>query len=286
MYLYLLPALAIYGLFFVRPLGQLVRLSLYNWDGVGKRSYIGLANYRALLGGGDPIFWHAFLHNLAWMASGVIVPTLVGLAFAILITRGPLHGRTVYRTLLFLPQILSSVVVAIVWDWIYSPSNGALDQLLATLGMGSLQRVWLGNSTLVLPALFVVWAWVAYGFSMVVFAAALQTVDEDYFNAAKVDGASRLNQFRHVLVPAIRRPMTVVMLINAISAFQIFDLVFIMTNGGPFNSSQVLTLYMYNNAFAYQRVGYAAAVAVMLGIIVILVSATFLRARTVIGGRG
>ena len=278
-YVYLLPALGIYALFFIRPLAELVRISFLHWDGVGKASSAGLANYRTLLGGGDPIFWQAFLRNAEWMLGGIVVPTLIGLGFAVLITRGPLHGRTIFRTLLFLPQVLSSVLVAIVWGWIYNPNSGALNDFLGNMGLGALQRAWLGDSALVLPALFVVWAWVAYGFSMVVLAAALQNIDEDLFNAAKVDGASAISQFRHVLVPSIRRPLTVVMLINAISAFQVFDLVFIMTNGGPFNSSQVLTLYMYNNAFVFQKVGYASAVAVMLGLIVIAVSVFFLRLR-------
>ncbi len=278
-YVYLLPALALYALFFLRPFAELVRFSFLDWDGVGKASSAGLSNYRTLLGGDDPIFWQAFRHNIVWMAAGVVVPTLVGLGFAIAITRGPLHGRTVFRTLLFLPQVLSSVVVAIVWGWIYNPNGGALNELLGHIGLSTFERPWLGDSTLVLGALFAVWAWVAYGFSMVVFIAALQNIDEDLFSAAKVDGSSLLNQFRHVLIPSIRRPLTVVMLINAISAFQVFDLVFIMTNGGPFNSSQVLTLYMYDNAFLFSKVGYASAVAVVLGVVIVAVSLIFLRIR-------
>ncbi len=201
-YVYLLPALAIYAIFFLRPFAELVRLSFLDWDGVGKASYVGLSNYRALLGGDDPIFWQAFRHNVVWMVAGIVVPTFVGLGFAIVITRGSLHGRTAFRTLLFLPQVLSSVVVAIVWGWIYNPNNGALNELLGHIGMSSLQRPWLGDSALVLPALFIVWAWVAYGFSMVAFIAALQNIDEDLFSAAKMDGLSKRGQQSQSIEPS------------------------------------------------------------------------------------
>jgi ABC-type sugar transport system permease subunit len=271
-YLYLLPALAVYGLFFLRPVAELVRLSTVDWDGISPKEFVGVANYRELLNDGE--FWQAFRHNVAWMLAGVVVPTLVGLAAAIVLVRGAIHGRTAFRAVLFLPQILSSVVVAVVWGWMYNPNYGVLNAGLERVGLEA--RDWLGTPSLVLPALFVVWAWVTFGFSMVVLGAALQTVDESYFDAAKVDGAGRLQQLRFVLLPAIRRPLAVVVLINAIAAFQVFDLVFIMTNGGPFGSSNVLQLYMYYNGFQFNRVGYGSAVAVFLGSVILLFSLLFL----------
>lgn len=272
-YLYLLPAVAVYAVFFLRPLVELVRLSLYAWDGVEPKRFVGAANYRELVGDGG--FWEALEHNAVWMAAGVVVPTVIGLVAAIVLVRANIHGRGLFRALLFLPQVLSSVVVAIVWGWLYNPSSGALNKGLHGLGLAG--HDWLGSPTLVLGSLFAVWAWATYGFGMVVLGAAIQTIDESYFDAAKVDRAGRLQQLRFVLLPAIRRPLTVVVLINAITAFQVFDLVFIMTNGGPFGSSNVLELYMYNNAFQYNRVGYGSTVAVTLGVVILAFSLLFLR---------
>jgi ABC-type sugar transport system permease subunit len=170
-------------------------------------------------------------------------------------------------------------VVAIVWQWIYSPSSGALDAILRGVGLGRFQEAWLGSTTWALPAIFVAWAWTAYGLSMVIFIAALQSVDEEYFEAAKIDGASRLQQLRHVLLPFVRRPMTVVILVNAIGALQVFDLVFITTNGGPANATLVLSVYVYQNVFQILNVGYGSANAVALALAVVLASVIFLRLR-------
>jgi ABC-type sugar transport system permease subunit len=271
-YLYLLPAVAVYAVFFLRPLVELVRLSLFSWDGVSPKTFVGTANYRELAG--DAEFWQALKHNAIWMAAGVVIPTIIGLVVAVVLVRGSIHGRGLFRALLFLPQVLSSVVVAIVWGWLYNPSSGALNKGLHAVGLSG--QDWLGSPNLVLGALFAVWAWATYGFGMVVLGAAIQTIDESYFDAAKVDRAGKLQQLRFVLLPAIRRPLTVVVLINAITAFQVFDLVFIMTSGGPFGSSNVLELYMYNNAFQYNRVGYGASVAVTLGVVILAFSLLFL----------
>ncbi|MFZ0544472.1 MAG: sugar ABC transporter permease [Candidatus Promineifilaceae bacterium] len=278
-YVYVLPALIIYGVFFLYPAFRLILLSLQKWDGLKEPTFVGLGNYDALLH--DPVFWKAFLNNSAWMLAAVIIPVFFGLMLAILLSRSPLHGRTLFRTIYFLPQVISSVVVAIIWNWIYNPSYGALNELLGFLGLESLQKGWLGDSGLALPAVFIAWSWVHYGFTMVIFIAALQSIDEVYFDAAKVDGANRWQQFRHVLVPFISAPLSTVVLVTAISSFQVFDLVFIMTSGGPANATMVLPVFMLDNAFKFNKVGYGASIAVTLGLFIIVMSILFLRARGV-----
>jgi raffinose/stachyose/melibiose transport system permease protein len=276
-YLYLLPAFAIYGGFFLLPLYRIVEYSFLKWDGYSQKKWVGFANYERLAH--DPLFWRAFRHNVVWMGAGITIPTIVGLALAILLVRQPMHGRTYYRAVFFLPQVLASIVVAIIWQWIYSPYSGALDAMLRGVGLGRFQEAWLGSTTWALPAIFVAWAWTAYGLSMVIFIAALQSVDEEYFEAAKIDGASRLQQLRHVLLPFVRRPMTVVILVNAIGALQVFDLVFITTNGGPANATLVLSVYVYQNVFQILDVGYGSANAVALGLAIVLATMLFLRFR-------
>lgn len=280
-YLYLLPAFAIYLGFFCWPLIRLFQYSLEDWDGTSKPRFVGLSNYRELAR--DPLFWQAFRHNFVWMFAAIVIPTLAGLALATILVRSPLYGRSWFRAIFFMPQVLASVVVAITWQWIYSPDFGALDAVLRDVGLASVQQGWLGETKWALPAVFLTWAWTAYGFSMVIFIAALQGIDEEYFEAASVDGAHRWAQFRHVLLPFIRRPMTVIVLMNAIAAFQVFDIVFVMTSGGPANATLVLSLYVYQMAFQALQVGYGSAVAVVLGVLIVASSVVFLRMRGVIG---
>lgn len=278
-YAYVAPAFFIYALFFLYPALRLIQLSIQEWDGLNDPVYVGLSNYERLLN--DPVFWKAFWHNVSWMLAAVIVPVFFGLFLAILLVRSPLHGRVIFRTIYFMPQVISSVVVAIIWNWIYNPSFGALNELLGYLGLSSLQRGWLGDPTLALPAVFIAWSWVHYGFTMVIFIAALQGIDEVYFDAARVDGADRWQQFRHVMLPFIRAPLSTVVLVTAISSFQVFDLVFIMTSGGPANATMVLPVFMLDNAFKFRNVGYGATIAVALGLFIVVMSILFLRARGV-----
>ncbi len=277
-YSFLLPGLLLYAIFFLWPLAQLLQLSFLNWKGIGVKEFVGLQNYLKLISG-DSLFWLSVEHNLAWLLAGIIVPVVAGLFLALLLVRSNPFGRLVFRTIFFLPQVLSSVVVAIIWRWMYNPNFGAVNSILRSIGLSKLAHVWLGEKALALPALFVAWSWIHYGFCMVVFIAALQSIDDTYYDAAKVDGAGALQQLWYITLPFIREALATVVLITAIAAFQIFDLVFIITKGGPAWSTMVLSVYMYDNAFRLSRVGYGAAVAMVLGIIVFIFSVLFLRAK-------
>jgi ABC-type sugar transport system permease subunit len=281
-YMYLVPALAVYLAFFVYPFIQLVMLSFQKWDGIKPKRWVGLANYQRLLFE-DPKFWLSVRHNVSWMVAALVVPVAIGLLLAIVLYRSPLRGKVLFRTLYFMPQVLSSVVVALIWNWIYNPNYGALNRILEAVGLDALKRGWLGEPNLALPALFIAWSWIHYGFTMVIFVAALQGIDETYFDAAKVDGANWWHQFRHVLVPFVQGPMTTVLLITAISSFQVFDIVFVLTRGGPADHTMIMSIWMYRNAFEFDKVGYGAAIAVLLGVIVLLMSVVFLRMRGVLG---
>ena len=274
-YLYLLPALALYLVFFLYPFFRLVQLSLYEWNGISPRVFVGLDNYLRMLD--DRLFWVAFRNNIAWTLAAMFVPVFIGLMLAILLVRTPLHGRTLFRTVYFMPQVLSSVVVAIIWRWIYNPAFGALNTFLRTVGLEDWEQGWLGEPALAMPAIFIAWTWVYYGFTMVIFIAALQGIEETYFDAAKIDGASAWQQFWHVLLPFIRGPLATVVLISIITAFQVFDLVFILTRGGPANVTLVLPMYLYQQAFEFERIGYGAAISVVLGAVILGLSLIFLQ---------
>lgn len=274
------PALLMYALFFLLPLVQLVRLTFIRWDGLGPQTFVGIENYQTLIQ--DRFFWYAFRHNIYWMISAMIIPVFAGLFLAILLSRGKVFGRVFFRTIFFLPQVLSSVTVAMIWGWIYNPSYGALNTLLSVVGLDSLRQGWLASS-FALPALFIAWSWVHYGFCMVIFIAALDGIDEVYFDAAKIDGANQWQQFVYILMPFIRGPITTVLLVTAISAFKVFDIIFVLTKGGPANTTMVIPMYMILNAFNFNKVGYGATIAITLGILVLTFSVIFLRVRKTFG---
>ncbi len=278
-YLFIAPALLVYAGFFVFPLFKLVELSLYKWDGILERRFVGLRHYQKLLG--DDRFWDALSHNFSWMIAAIIVPVLFGLFLAILLSRSSMNGRVLFRTIFFMPQVLSSVTVSLIWQWIYNPTYGAINVFLGAIGLEHLAQGWLGDSDLVLPALFIAWSWVHYGFTMIIFIAAIDAVDEVLFDAAKVDGANWWQQFRHVLLPSIRSALTTIILVTAISSFQVFDMVYVLTRGGPGDASLVVPVYMLESAFTLRKVGYGATVAIAMGLVIVGFSVLFLVLRGV-----
>ncbi|NJN43312.1 MAG: sugar ABC transporter permease [Anaerolineae bacterium] len=276
-YLYIMPALVMYLVFFIWPFIQLIWLSLHEWNGYGPKEFIGFLNYQKLFV--DKQFWLAFQHNLSWTFSAVFIPVSIGLFLALLLSRSPMRGRVIFRTIYFLPQVISSISVAVVWGWIYNPTFGLLNQFFNTVGLDFLARGWLGDKTFALPALFIAWSWIHYGFTMVIFIAALEGIDEVYFEVAKIDGAGWAQQLRYIILPFIRGPLTTIILITAISSFQVFDIIFALTNGGPGRSTNVLPLYMLDSAFTFHKIGYGASIAVVLSFIIFSFSLILLRVR-------
>ena len=278
-YLFIVPALLVYGGFFFYPLIKLVELGLYKWDGILERRFVGLRHYQKLLG--DERFWEALSHNFSWMIAAIIIPVLFGLILAILLSRSSMYGSIFFRTIFFMPQVLSSVTVSLIWSWIYNPSYGAINVFLRAIGFEHLAQGWLGDSDLVLLSLFIAWSWVHYGFTMIIFIAAIDAVDEVLFDAAKVDGANWWQQFRHVLLPSIRGSLTTIILVTAISSFQVFDMVYVLTRGGPGDASMVVPVYMLESAFTLRKVGYGATVAIAMGLVIVGFSVLFLVLRGV-----
>jgi ABC-type sugar transport system permease subunit len=179
----------------------------------------------------------------------------------------------------FLPQVLNPVAVAILWGWMYDPASGALNRALDGVGLSSLTHAWLGETGTALPAIFLAWSWLHYGFVMIIFIAAIDGIDEQYFDMARIDGAGRWTQLRVVVLPFIRGPLAVAVMITAIASFQVFDLVYLLTGGGPARASIVLPLHMIDHAFVFRNVGYASAIAVVMTLGVLILSIAFLRRR-------
>jgi len=260
-WLYILPGLAFYLLFTLAPLAHTVELSLFDWDGLTPGRYIGFANYREAFS--DPLVRESFRHSAELIVFYALIPVVLGLLLTALLTRHPVRGFTFFRTALFLPQMLAGVVVAQAWVWIYA-SNGPLNELLRAVGLGALARPWLGDFSWALPAIGGIGTWVTYGLCMVLFIAGAQNIPTSLYDAARVDGAGPLREFFAVTLPGLKNEIVVACVLTTINALRSFDLIYNTNQGGPGTSTYVPSLYMYQNAFVYNRVGYAAAIAVIL----------------------
>jgi raffinose/stachyose/melibiose transport system permease protein len=250
----ILPAAALYALFLLWPMVEVVRLSLFRWTGYGPKVFTGLTNYTSLWTDGS--IETSIRHSLVWEVAAIAVPSLVGFGLALLLRRS--RGHALILSILFFPALLPPVVVASIWVLMYSPATGLVDTLLRDLGLPAVD--WLGNPSLALPALFAAWLWGATGVSTLILWVALGRIGREWLDIAAVEGAGALWRLRHVIVPGIRRPAVLVLVINAALAFQVFDLVFVTTGGGPGYATMMLPMEMYGRAFGGQA-GSGAAVA-------------------------
>ncbi len=229
-YLFVLPALLLYVTFVLRPTIEVFILSLYKWNGIAKeREWRGLANFQELIA--DSIFWQALTNNLIWLVVILFFNVFVGLVAAALLSMD-IKGRVVFRLGYFLPVVQASIVTAMIWRWIYNP-DGLLNSTLQAVGLGSLARGWLGDFTWALPALAIAAGWASFGMSVVLLLAGMQGIDQSLYDAARVDGANSTQTFRYVTIPGLRNVITIVVLLAMIGAFQVFDIIWATTQGGP-----------------------------------------------------
>ncbi|NUR06320.1 MAG: sugar ABC transporter permease [Nocardioidaceae bacterium] len=273
-YLYLLPALAVFVLLVLVPLGQSVWYSLFDWDGLTPATWAGLSNYTGLVT--DPTLRAPFVHALVLLVFYALVPIAIGLLLAAAMSRVRVHGLTFFRTVLFLPQVLAMVVVAVAWRWIYAP-DGVLNQVLRLVGLDGLTRSWLGDFTLALPAVGVAGTWVGFGLCMVLFLAGVQTIPRELYEAARLDGAGAWQEFRAVTLPALRPQVAVAATLTIVAGLRNFDLIYLTTSGGPGNSTAVPAYEVYHRAFETNQVGSAAAVGIALTALIFVLTVTVSR---------
>jgi multiple sugar transport system permease protein len=242
------------------PAIQGVLLSFTEWRGIGSPKAVGLQNFRELTD--DPIFIKGFKNTVRWLLVFGGLSGLLGLSLALLL-RAERRGVAVYRSLIFLPVIFSLVVTALVWRVLYAP-EGLFNNALQAVGLKSLGRIWLAEERTVLYALIVASLWRSAGYIMVLYLAGLKSIDPALTEAARVDGANRGQLLRHITMPQLRGVNSVVVSVIVIDALRSFDIVWALTKGGPYNSSQLLSTYMFQTAFATGRLGYASAIAVVI----------------------
>ncbi len=270
-YFFILPGFLVYVVFVLIPIFSTVRYSFFDWTGFSPPTYIGFDNYAELTH--DPDFWRAISNNLFFVIFYTIIPILIGLLLTSLMARSKLRGMAIFRTGLFIPQVMSPVVVGIIWRWLFT-LDGPINQLLGGIGLASWARPWLGDFTYARYAVGFVGSWVEYGLCMVLFIAGMQSIDEELYDAAKVFGANAWQEFRYVTIPGLRQQMLVAFILTFIAALRVFDLVFVLTNGGPGKQTIVTSYLVYDETFKRNRAGYGAAIAVMLALVIVVVSAT------------
>jgi raffinose/stachyose/melibiose transport system permease protein len=256
-YLYLLPALLAFGAFVLAPLVHAAWISLFSWDGVTPGTWVGLSNYKAVVSDGE--LRAAFGHALILIGFYALLPILIGLALAAALSRTRVRGLTAWRTVLFLPQVIALVVVAVMWRMIYQPTG------------------WLGSFTLALPSVGLVGTWIEYGLAMVLFTAGVQKIPQSLYDAARVDGAGPLREFLAVTLPGLRGELAVALTLTTIAALRNFDLVYLTTGGGPGTSTSVPAFEVYNRAFRGGDVGTAAAIGVCVAVLIFVLVLLFNR---------
>jgi raffinose/stachyose/melibiose transport system permease protein len=271
------PAFLIYAVFILLPILLTALYSLTDWDGLRAPVFTGIDNYVEALQ--DDVFVQSLTNNVVYSFWFSLLPIAIGLLLTSVIARSRLPGAWFFRAAAFLPYVLSLVVVGVVWRWIYSPARGPLNQLLEAVGLGSLARPWLGDFDFALAAVGFVGTWVQYGFVTVLMVAGVQKIGEDLYEAARLDGASAWQQFRHVTVPGLRNEITVAIVFTLIASFRIFDLIFVLTKGTPGNSTSALSFLVYKNAFEQRELGYSAAMVVILTTIILAISVFVVRWR-------
>jgi multiple sugar transport system permease protein len=267
--LFIAPALVLLTVFFFAPVIAGLALSLTDFDlytigDVSNLRFVGLRNYGDLLGSG--IFWTAFANTMYFALVGGPLTVAVSLAAALLINARLTRFKSLFRTIYFAPVVTTLVAVAIVFKYIYHPRFGMLNRFLDTLGLP--QPDWLGNPRLAMFAIILLAVWKGFGYTMLIFIAGLQQIPEELYEAARLDGAGAWRQFRHVTLPMLAPTFLFVGIVVAIGQLQIFAEPYVMTRGGPLNKTVSIVMLMYEQGFRFWEMGYAAAVAFVLFLVI------------------
>ncbi len=262
-YFFLAVPLAMFLLWVIGPMIYSFYLSLTNWDGVSPPDFIGLRNYVRLFD--DQIFWIALLNNAKWLISFITVPVVIGLALAMVLNRN-IPGAKAVKSAFYSPYIIAPVVIGLIWGWMYQPATGLFNSVLRAVGFSKTPG-WISDPQLATWCIIAAAIWRQVGYVMTLYLAGLQGIDPSLIDASQVDGCNFWQTFRNVIFPLLSPVTVVVVVISIIDSLRSFDLVFVMTRGGPANSSSVLANFMYIEAFNNYKMGYGAAIAVILFLI-------------------
>ncbi len=274
--LFLSPALILFLMFVIYPIAQSIYYSLFNWKGFGPAvNFVGLDNYKNILG--DKVFSMALRNGLLIVIFSLVLQLPLSMALAVLVGRD-LPGRVFFRTIFFLPYVLSEVIAAIMWLFLYNPdpTRGFLNAVLVLFPGGEAQS-WLGNTNIVLLAVFVALTWKYFGFHMLLYLTGLQNIPAEIEEAASIDGANSFQRFFYVTLPLLSSTIRTSVYLSVLGSLQQFILVWIMSKGGPVNASETLATYMYRFSFVRFQLGYGSAVAIYMFLLCLAFSLVYLR---------
>ena len=272
---FLLLPLLVYFIFVILPTLNSLFYSLTDWGGYSVDfNFIGLRNFEKIFT--DRLFSNAIKNTAIWLVLAMTVPTLLGLALALAL-QGKSRVNTLYKSLFYLPICLSPIIIGIIWVWLYNPKLGIVNIYLRAIGLEDLATAWLANPNTVLYAVFVAWAWQQTGLTMVIFLAGLTSVPTPLIESAKVDGANYWQTLRKVIIPMLRPATVVVLALTAINALKSFEIIWVMTKGGPFNRSDTLAVFMYKESFSKYKLGYGSSAAVVLFVMTLVIIVLYFR---------
>ena len=267
-YSFILPNLIGFAIFTLIPMALSMLLAFMNWDGANKISWAGLDNFVELFR--DTTFRIALGNTLYYVIFTVPITMAVALGLALLLNM-PIRGRNFFRTTFFFPYVASLVAVAVVWNMIFNPAAGPVNQLLMSLGVQNPPR-WTASVDWAMPTVILASVWKGMGYYMLIYLAGLQGIPNTLYEAASVDGASAWQKFRYITLPMLTPATFFVSIMCTIAAFKVFDLILVMTEGGPGRATNVLVIQIYNTAFREFRFGYSSAIAMVLFAIVLIVT--------------
>lgn len=259
-WVFILPALLGTFIFIIIPVCFSFGLSFMDWDLLNKAQFVGLRNYAQIFT--DPLFGKILLNTFVYAISTSIFAVIIPLVLACILN-SKIRGADFFKTAYFLPFVTPMIVIAIIWQWIFDPNIGILNNIL------HLHINWLYDTHYAMPALIIVSVWKLIGYNMVIFLSGLSALNQSLFEASKIDGANAFDTFRLITVPLLSPTIFFVVVITCISSFQVFDLIYMMTQGGPLDSTNVLVYAVYKNAFEYFKVGQASAIAYVLFVIIL-----------------
>ena len=267
-YLMCLPSLMLFTCFVLVPFVIGIYISLFNWDGRGVMRFLGIKNYLFIIR--DAVYWLAMKNTFLYAVVVTLAKNVIGLLLAMIVAKN-FWGRTAFRVSMFMPVTFSYVVIGVLWSWIYNPDFGLLNGLLKGLGGQELIRGWLSDSSIAIFSVTVVDIWKWSGFHMILYLAGIQGISKDYYEAACIDGATKWRQFLHITMPQLNATIVINILLSMTGAFTSnYDIVNVMTGGGPYHSTEVALTYIVSTGFKLNAFGKACAMSVVLFLFVLV----------------
>jgi raffinose/stachyose/melibiose transport system permease protein len=264
-YLFVLPAFSIYATFILFPLARAAQFSLFSWDTISPAVFVGFGNYVDLARNEE--LRNSFVHAFVLIFFYAVLPVCVGLVIAAILNRAKVRGMTFFRTVIFLPQVIAMVVVAVSWTRVYS-TDGSINAVLDLIGLGSWSRAWLGDYLFALPAVGLIGSWVETGLVTILLLAGMGRIGKDQYEAARLDGAGAVREFISITLPSVLGEIAVASTLTIVAALKTFDLIYMTTRGGPGTSTTVPSYQVYNQAFQLGQVGTASAIGITLTILI------------------